>query len=200
MNGYSDRVNHALAFAAKHHDRMVRQGLRPPYSTRAANMAVILARYGCDDTIVVAAILSDVLADLVGQVRGEDYELQRIGQKFGLRALELARSAVPRAHNEDGVELSWQERRHDFLRRLGSLERDALWIVAAAGLHDAGTLASELSRTVDPGAVWQRHRGRTAALDWFESLLAGLKEADFDEPAVAELETIVAELTKAAAG
>ncbi|HWP02353.1 MAG TPA: HD domain-containing protein, partial [Gemmatimonadaceae bacterium] len=120
MNGYSDRVNHALAFAAKHHDRMVRQGLKPPYSTRAANMAVILARYGCDDTVVVAAILSDVLADLVGHVRGEEYELQRMGQKFGLRALELARSAVPRAHNDDGVELSWQERRNDFLRRLGS--------------------------------------------------------------------------------
>jgi hypothetical protein len=200
MNGYSDRVNHALAFAAKHHDRMVRQGLKPPYSTRAANMAVILARYGCDDTVVVAAILSDVLADLVGHVRGEEYELQRMGQKFGLRALELARSAVPRAHNDDGVELSWQERRHDFLRRLGSLERDALWIVAAAGLHDAGTLASELSRTVDPSAVWQRYRGRAATLGWFDHLLAALKEAGFDEPAVVELEAIVAELAKTPAG
>ena len=26
--GYSDRINHALAFAAKHHDRQVRKGNR----------------------------------------------------------------------------------------------------------------------------------------------------------------------------
>ena len=28
MNGYSDRINHALAFAAKHHDQQVRRGTR----------------------------------------------------------------------------------------------------------------------------------------------------------------------------
>jgi len=50
MNGYSDRINHALAFAAKHHDRQVRKGTRLPYITHAANVALILTRYGCDET------------------------------------------------------------------------------------------------------------------------------------------------------
>ena len=54
MTGYSDRVNHALAFAAKHHDQQVRRGTRPPYSTQAANLAVILTRYACDEDTVVA--------------------------------------------------------------------------------------------------------------------------------------------------
>ena len=34
--GYSDRINHALAFAAKHHDRQVRKGTRLPYLTHPA--------------------------------------------------------------------------------------------------------------------------------------------------------------------
>src|SRR5688572_7634594 len=36
--GYSDRVNHALAFAAKYHDQQVRKGLRAPYFTQPANV------------------------------------------------------------------------------------------------------------------------------------------------------------------
>src|SRR6478672_4460651 len=47
--GYSDRINHALAFAAKHHDQEVRKGTRLPYVTRPANVAIILARYDQDE-------------------------------------------------------------------------------------------------------------------------------------------------------
>ena len=57
ITGYSDRINHALAFAAKHHDQQVRKGTRLPYVTHPANVAVILTRYGQDDDTVIAGIL-----------------------------------------------------------------------------------------------------------------------------------------------
>ena len=60
--GYSDRINHAFAFAAKHHDQQVRKGTRLPYLTHPANVAVILTRYGCDEEIVIAGVLHDVIA------------------------------------------------------------------------------------------------------------------------------------------
>src|SRR5512142_934229 len=63
--GYSDRINHALAFAAKHHDRQVRKGTRLPYLTHPASVAIILTRYGQDDETVVAGILHDVIEDCV---------------------------------------------------------------------------------------------------------------------------------------
>ena len=50
QHGYSDRINHAFAFAAKHHDVQVRMGLRAPYSTQPSNVAVILTRYERDET------------------------------------------------------------------------------------------------------------------------------------------------------
>ena len=64
MTGYSDRINHAFAFAAKHHDQQVRKGTRLPYLTHPANVAVILTRYGCTEDTVVAGILHDVVEDL----------------------------------------------------------------------------------------------------------------------------------------
>ena len=56
LTGYSDRINHAFAFAAKHHDQQVRKGTRLPYLTHPANVAVILTRYGCREDVVVAGI------------------------------------------------------------------------------------------------------------------------------------------------
>src|SRR3979411_569773 len=65
IRGYSDRINHAFAFAAKHHDRMVRKGTRLPYLTHPANVAVILTRYGQDEQTIVSGILHDVIEDCV---------------------------------------------------------------------------------------------------------------------------------------
>ena len=59
--GYSDRINHALAFAAKHHDQQVRKGTRLPYLTHPANVAIILTRYGRDESTIVAGILRSMI-------------------------------------------------------------------------------------------------------------------------------------------
>src|SRR3569832_278175 len=81
--GYSDRINHALAFAAKHHDRQVRKGTRLPYLTHPANVAVILTRYGQDEQTVVSGILHDVIEDCVRDGYTRDMHEQRIGVLFG---------------------------------------------------------------------------------------------------------------------
>ena len=96
MSGYLDRINHAFAFAAKHHDRQVRKGTRPPYLTHPANVAVILARYGCDEDTVVAGILHDVVEDCLRDGWTRTALEERIGEKFGPAALEAALSIAKR--------------------------------------------------------------------------------------------------------
>src|SRR3954470_5618839 len=81
--GYSDRIHHALAFAAKHNDRQVHKGTRQPFRTHAANLAIILIRYGQDDDTVIAGLLQDVVADCVEERYSAEMLEQRIGQKFG---------------------------------------------------------------------------------------------------------------------
>src|SRR5213595_3913 len=118
--GYSDRINHAFAFAAKHHDRQVRKGTRLPYLTHPANVAVILTRYDQDDHTIVAGILHDVIEDCVRDGYTRDMLEQRIGDKFGPDVLDTVLAVTHRRVDDDGVELAHDERRDDYLARLGT--------------------------------------------------------------------------------
>ena len=159
MNGYSDRINHALAFAAKHHDQQVRRGTRAPYSTQPANLAIILTRYGCDEDTVTAGILLEVVEDYSRHPSPADMLRHRVGDKFGDHALELAQMASERRTDDDGLELSPEERRADLLERLGKASTDGQVLAAAEALHGAGTLLADLRRTVEVQSVWARVPG-----------------------------------------
>lgn len=192
MNGYSDRINHALAFAAKHHDQQVRRGARPPYSTQAANIAVILTRYGCDEDIVVAGILLDVMKDYTRDALPREVVQGRVGEKFGARALELALSASERRVDDDGLDLDPAGRREDLLQRLGQASRDVRILAAAEALHSAGTLLADLRRTVDVQSVWARvSGGRPRTVDWLQRLCDRLGTTPDAPPIVDELRATV---------
>src|ERR1051325_6248522 len=57
MNGYSDRINHAFAFAAKYYGAVAPAGAGMDYLAHPANVAVILAREDCDHITIVFGIL-----------------------------------------------------------------------------------------------------------------------------------------------
>src|SRR4026208_1616170 len=116
--GYSDRIKHALAFAAKHHDQQVRKGTRLPYLTHPANVAIILTKYQQDDATVVAVSLHDVIEDCVREAYSREMLEQRIGDKFGDEILGTVLAVTHRRVDDDGIELSNDERRDDYLLRL----------------------------------------------------------------------------------
>jgi len=198
MNGYSDRVNHALAFAAKHHDQQVRKGTRAPYSTQPANLAIILTRYGCDEDTVTAGILLEVVEDYSRQSFPADVLRHRVGDKFGDRALELAQMVTERRTDDEGLELSPEERRADLLERLGKASADGQVLAAAEALHGAGTLLADLRRTVEVQSVWGRvPGGKDRILETYRRLHdrlagSGLRAAVLDElrETITALETI----------
>jgi hypothetical protein len=188
--GYSDRINHALAYATKHHDQQVRRGTRSPYLTRHANVAVILARYGSDEDTVVAGILHDVVGDgMRGGVSRESLAA-RVGGKFGGDALDLAFAVSERRADEDGIELSADERRDDLLQRLADAPDRARWVVAADALHEAGTLLAELRRTEFPESVWERSP-RDQGLEWLRRVHDRLSEVGFAAPIMTELRNLI---------
>jgi hypothetical protein len=190
--GYSDRINHALAYATKHHDQQVRRGTRSPYLTRHANVAVILSRYGRDDDTVVAGILQDVIGDSMRGGMSQESLAGRVGEKFGGDALELALTIAERRADEDGIELSGDERREDVLQRLADAPDRARWVIAADALHEAGTLLAELRRTEFPESVWGRSRDQGP--EWLRRVHDRLVEVGFTAPIMAELKDLVDEL------
>ena len=198
MRGYSDPVNHAFAFAAKHHDRQVRKGTKLPYLTHPANVAVILARYGRDEQTVVAGILHDVVEDCVRDGYTHDMLVQRIGEKFGAGVLETVLAVTHRKLDDDGVELSPDDKKADYLTRLETANEAALWVCAADKVHNANSILSDLRRTADPDSVWSRFNvGKSGTLKWYRDVLNRLREIGFDQPIVAELADAVAEMDQA---
>jgi (p)ppGpp synthase/HD superfamily hydrolase len=190
--GYSDAINHAFAFAAKHHDRQVRKGTKLPYLTQPANVAVILTRYGRDEDTIVAGILHDVVQDCVRDGFTREMLEQRIGEKFGADVLATVMSVTQRKTDDDGIELSTEEKKSDYLERLASAPEPALWVCAADKVHNANSILSDLRRTVDPNSIWSRlSGGRTATVKWYQDVLERLTQAGFDAPIVDELRAAV---------
>jgi HD domain len=195
VHGYSDRINHALAFAAKHNDREVRKGTRLPYGTHAANVAVILTKYDRDETTIVAGILHDVIEDYLRDHYTREMLDQRIADKFGSAALETALAVVMRTMDDDGVELSHDERRDDYLGRLAGAPEQARWVCAADAIHTGSTILADLDRTIDPDSVWGRFQsGKTGTIRWYRRLYERLRENGFAVPIMDELGLVVAAL------
>lgn len=195
MTGYSDRINHAFAFAAKHHDQQVRKGTRLPYLTHPANVAVILTRYGCADDTVVAGILHDVVEDCVRENWTHEMLVERIGRKFGDTVLDTVLTVTERRHDDDGVDMSYEDRKSDYLERLVNASADALWVCAADKVHNAQSILSDLRRTSFPETVWGRFSaGRDGTVLWYQRVADRLRAVGFSAPIVEELEAAAAEL------
>ena len=193
--GYSDRINHALAFAAKHHDQQVRKGTRPPYLTRPANVAIILTRYGRDDYTIVAGVLRDVVEDCVLDAYPYSMLEQRIGEKFGREVLDMALSVAHRRVDDDGIELSTDDRRDDYLERLAQANESARWVCAADELHSANSILADLRRTIDPNSVWSRFTGgKDTTINGHRRVYDRLIEIGFDGEIMRELGTVIVAL------
>jgi (p)ppGpp synthase/HD superfamily hydrolase len=198
--GYSDRINHAFAFAAKHHDRQVRKGTRLPYLTHPANVAVILTRYGQDEPTIIAGILHDVIEDCVRDGYTRHMLEQRIGDKFGPDVLDTVLAVTQRQVDEEGIELSSEERKDDYLARLAGASESARWVCAADKIHNGSSILADLNRTLDPDTVWSRFNvGRLGTVRWYRRVHDRLKELGFTAPIMDELREVAAELEAAGA-
>ncbi|HEV7594354.1 MAG TPA: HD domain-containing protein [Gemmatimonadaceae bacterium] len=197
--GYSDVINHALAFAAKHHDRQVRKGTKLPYLTHPANVAIILTRYGRDNDTVVAGILHDVVEDCVRDGYTREMLEQRIGDKFGAKVLDAVFAITYRKNDDDGVELSGDDRKADYLERLATASEEARWVCAADKIHNASSIVADLRRTVDRETVWNRFGGgRSGTASWYRQVYDRLREVGFSAPIMTELGQVSGELLELA--
>lgn len=191
MTGYSDPINHALAFAAKHHDRQVRKGTRLPYNTHPANVAIILARYDQPDETIIAAILHDVIEDCVRENWTREMLEERIGEKFGIDALDTVLMVVPRKADDEGNEMDKEEQNADYLARLSQATDAARWVCAADKIHGASSILADLRRTIDPDSVWSRFTvGKEGTIRWYRAVHDQLRVLGFSGEILGELRAV----------
>ena len=169
MHGYSDRINHAFAFAAKYYGAVAPAGAGMDYLAHPANVAIILARYGCEQVTIVAGILHHVLEE-ASPDRRPGLE-RKIGDKFGPVALAIARDALEPKYDPRGAERSWQPCKQEYLAQLAAAEPRALDICVADELHACGSTITALRRL---GVEYLRtlsRAGSTQTIWWYRSML-----------------------------
>jgi (p)ppGpp synthase/HD superfamily hydrolase len=169
MLGYSDRINHAFAFAAKYHGAVAPPGAGMDYLAHPSNVAVILARYGCEQATIVAGILHHVLEETAPEER--PVLEHKISDKFGPVVLAIARDAVEPKYDRRGAERSWQSCKQEYLTLLAMAEPRALDIIVADELHACGSTITALRRL---GVEYLRTVSRAASdqtIWWYRSML-----------------------------
>jgi (p)ppGpp synthase/HD superfamily hydrolase len=196
MHGYSDRINHAFAFAAKHYGALAPTSDTMAYLASPANVAVILARYACDQPTLVAGILHFVLEE-APPARRATLE-GKIAEKFGPVVLAIARDACEPRYDVRGSERPWRTRKNDFLAHLAVADPRALDIIAADEIHRCGTTLTALRRLGVEylRAVSQANSEQTVW--WYRSMLEILaSRPDWPQRAMLEeIRTVSADLVR----
>lgn len=168
MHGYSDRINHAFAFAAKYYNALAPVGAAMDFVAHPANVAIILARYGCEQVTIVAGILHHVLEESPPD-RWPVLE-SKIAEKFGSVALAVAKDALEPKYDWRG-ERAWQPCKQEYLTQLAIAEPRALDIIVADELHACGSTMTALRRL---GVEYLRtvsRAGSEQTIWWYRSLL-----------------------------
>ncbi len=197
MHGYSDRIHHAFAFAAKHYVPRAPATGSADFIAHPGNLAVILSRYSADQPTVVAGVLHLVLEETVPEAR-QGME-QSIGIKFGSVVLAIARDAVESRFDARGGELPWRAVKHDYLAHLGVAEPRAVDICVADEIHCAGLTLTALRRL---GAEYVRTVSSASSEQtvwWYRSLLELLAQrSDWQRPdMLEELRVLSADVVRA---
>lgn len=173
MHGYSDRINHAFAFAAKYYGAVAPAGAGMDYLAHPANVAIILARYGCEQVTVVGGILHHVLEEATPDRR--PVLERKIADKFGPVALAIALDAIEPKYDRRGAERSWQSCKQEYLGHLAAAEPRALDICVADELHACGSTITALRRL---GVEYLRTLSRAGSeqtIWWYRSMLEVLE-------------------------
>lgn len=177
-SGYSDTINHALAFAAKYYTPRGRQGTGLSYRTHPPHLGVILARYDCDDATIVSGILHPVLA---ATPRHAQVSVRhKIADKFGSSVITiLADACEPRSDHRGGGSRPWGAWKTEYITQLAGACSGALDVCVASEIHICGSLVADLRR-LGPEYLSSISEASAEELHWWHGLLLESLHARLD--------------------
>ena len=153
-----NKVDLALEVAAKAHRHQLRKGTDVPYIAHVCGVALILARAGCAEDVLVAGILHDTVEDT-------DLTLADIERDFGSDV-----AAIVAGCTED-KSLPWQDRKRHTIEMLRDASPEVRLVTCADKLHNARSILAERRRGMGE-QVWERFREGKALQEWYYRGLA----------------------------
>jgi (p)ppGpp synthase/HD superfamily hydrolase len=154
LDPFLDLVHRSLRYAAIAHRTQVRKGSDTPYISHPVAVAMILQRYGFDESVLAAAILHDVVEDT-------PVTLAEVEKEFGPHIAELVHWVSEPKRDESGQELPWAYRKQYKFEQLQKAPVKARAIALADKLHN---LYSVLDDERAGRNVWSRFKASKS--DW----------------------------------
>jgi hypothetical protein len=116
-----------------------------------------------------------------------------------MNVLDTVLAVTLRNSDDNGTDLSSDERRDDYVERLANANESARWVCAADKLHNAGSIVADLKRTIDPSTVWGRFSaGRDGTVRWYRRVYERLRAVGFTAAILDELRRVVETLEELA--
>ena len=170
---YSDRIHHALAFSAKHFPERVSRYDGQSGLIRTSSVALVLARYGADESTIVAGILKQLVD--ASPYQGQATLARSIMGKFGpVVAFAVGEAAEPR-FDVKGRERTWKASRMEYLTRIIDGSAIAVDLCVAEELHRVGSALTAVRRL---GVEYLEGAGTPTPDDtvwWLTSLVGALQ-------------------------
>lgn len=184
------RFREAMLFAAQLHAGQTRKGIEVPYISHLMAVSALVLENGGDEDEAIAALLHDAVEDQGGAATRE-----RIGGLFGDRVVEIVNGCTDA---EVTPKPPWRERKERYLAHLPQASPSVRLVSTADKLHNARAILADYR--VLGEALWDRFRGGREGTLWYYRSLVDTYRAIEVTPLVEELERVVTELERLAAG
>ncbi len=162
---FSRTIERAIAIAIEAHDGQVRRGdSQAPYVVHPLHVALMLARFGLEEDVIVAGLLHDVVEDC------EDWTCERVEDEFGIHLASIV------AELTEDKQKDWEERKRACIDKVARMSPQAATVTAFDKLHNLHNLVLDLRAAESPELIWRRFRGgREGTLRVTRELIAALR-------------------------
>lgn len=154
----------AIEFAAIAHSGQLRKGTVTPYITHPYTVGMYLKQAGCDDEVVAAGILHDVLEDTPAT-----YE--ELKTKFGERVAELVNAV-----SEPDKTMTWEARKQHTITSLKTASNAVRIIACADKLHNLRTAIEAVEQHGEQ--AWERFKRGRKEQEWYYRALGDVLESN----------------------
>jgi len=159
-------VDQAIGFAAKAHEGQRRKSGLVPYIAHPVGVAMLLQRMGCDETIVAAGLLHDIVEDT-------KVTLEEVRHRFGDDVADIV--AVCTEPPKKSVD--WESRKLHMINALRDAPLQAKLVAAADKYHNLSHTLHNKQKEGDK--VWKRFGRGKRQQAWYyrtvsESIVANI--------------------------
>ena len=162
-------LNHAIEFATIAHQGQCRKGTNIPYITHPFAVAMMLMKAGCQEEVIIAGLLHDVVEDTA-------ITADQIRNIFGDAVAEIVAAC------SENKNLEWEDRKQHTIDHLKTAPMGVKQVTCADKLHNISTMLKDYENCGED--LWERFNpGREGFTkrenqQWYYSSLAAIFEED----------------------